>query len=131
MDPSASSSAYAPPKRAGGRPVVILWLRIYAVMTLVVYGSLLALWMRLTQLHAMHDWGAELAGSATLWCVGISALLVGGVFAVTAMVPYKPWGWTVALIAICLGLFGFMALAAIPLLVFWLKPETKAAFGRL
>jgi hypothetical protein len=48
-----------------------------------------------------------------------------------AMVPYKPWGWTVGLLVIGAGLASCMVLFAIPLLVFWLKPETKAAFGRL
>ena len=44
--------------------------------------------------------------------------------------PWKPWGWTWALVAIAFGVVA-SPLFAVPLLVFWFKPTVKAAFGRL
>ncbi len=58
-----------------------------------------------------------------------AALVV--VYGIATFVPFKPWGWTLALLAIALGLPNVSAVFAIPLLVFWLKPSTKAAFALL
>ena len=71
------------------------------------------------------------AGLITTVVLGLIVLGCSSIYAVAAFVPYKPWAWTFGLVAICLGLSSCMALAAVPLLIFWMKPETKAAFGRL
>jgi hypothetical protein len=43
----------------------------------------------------------------------------------------QPWLWTYDLVIICLGMTSACFLpACIPLLIFWLKPETKHYFGR-
>ncbi len=58
---------------------------------------------------------------------------IGALFyAVAALVPRKPWGWTVGLIAVIGMFFPFIITLAlmIPLLLFWLKPETKRAFQK-
>jgi hypothetical protein len=60
----------------------------------------------------------------------LAAALVA-LYGVATFVPFKPWGWSVGLVAIALGLAGGGAIFAIPLLVFWLKPQVKAAFARL
>lgn len=42
-----------------------------------------------------------------------------------------PWLWTYDLVIICLGMTSTCILpASIPLLIFWLKPETKRYFGK-
>jgi hypothetical protein len=117
---------YAPPARSRGRPSVITWFRAYAAVTALLYPGFLGAWLSLAP-----------RGDAAQGQLGVLlvVILVGlaccGFFTVAAMAPYKPWGWTVSLIAICLGLSSCMAPFAIPLLVFWMKPETKAAFRRL
>ena len=126
--------AYEPPGFERGRPAVITWYRVYAVTMLVLYGGFLVLWLLMTPGGPAAAQDGPHAAPATLISlvvVGLVALAIGGFYAIAAMVPYKPWGWTVGLIAICLGLSSCMVLAAVPLLVFWMKPETKAAFGRL
>ena len=69
-------------------------------------------------------------------------LVYGVVLAVTGAVlhsacfsafflPRRPWAWVVHLVLIALGLTSCCTLpASVPLLVWWLKPETQAWFGR-
>jgi CHASE2 domain-containing sensor protein len=129
-DHEARPFGYQPPTTMGGRPAVITWFRVYAWTTLVFIGliGVLAAWQYLAP-------SGPTAGPprsvVILFGLVIVTLAFGSFHAVAATVPYRPWGWTVGLIAICLGLGGCAMFAAIPLLVFWLKPETKAAFGRL
>ena len=120
---------YAPPALERGRPAVIAWFRVYAVTTLFLYVGMIVGWLLLAAGGPDVHHGPDQA--FVLLLIGAFALAFGAFYAVAAMVPYKPWGWTLGLVAICLGLSSCMALAAVPLLVFWMKPETKAAFGRL
>jgi hypothetical protein len=52
-------------------------------------------------------------------------------YVVAAFVPRKPWGWILGLIAIIGSIFPFCitAAGAVPLLIHWLKPETKRYFS--
>ena len=119
---------YEPPPTQRGRPAVITWFRVYAVTTLLLYMAFIGLWMFVssteTTIHSPEQ-------AVILLVVGLVTLFCGGFFAIAAMVPYEPWGWTVGLIAICLGLSSCLVVAAVPLLIYWMKPETKAAFRRL
>ena len=67
--------------------------------------------------------------ASDLWVPGVIGALF---YAAAAFVPRKPWGWTVGLIAVVGMFFPFLITAAlmIPLLLFWLKPETKRAFQK-
>jgi hypothetical protein len=71
------------------------------------------------------------------------AKIMGAVFAVmglTLLIPYaaapflpkKPWAWIVGIVLICIGMTSACCLpAAIPLLIFWLKPENKRFFKKI
>ena len=68
--------------------------------------------------------------------MGLVCLVLGLVFFVPyAFAPFLPrqsWAWVFGLVLICIGLTSTCCLpAAIPLLIFWLKPEMKAFYGRL
>jgi uncharacterized membrane protein len=118
---------YERPSTARGRPAVITWFRVYAIATVLFYVVFIAGWIFASTGPAIHDPDRAL----TLLVIGSVVFLLGAFYAVAAMVPFKPWGWTLGLVAICLGLSSCMVFAAVPLLIFWMKPETKAAFGRL
>lgn len=125
---------YEPPPSQRGRPAVITWFRVYAATTLALYIGFFVLWQFLTpsgpnEVH--RELHPTLAGALTVAVLGFFVLGFAAIFAVGVFVPFKPWGWTVGLIAICLGLSSCTVVAAVPLLIFWLKPQTKAAFGRL
>jgi len=52
-------------------------------------------------------------------------------FAAGPFLPREPWAWIFGLVLICIGLGSACCLPfTIPLLIFWLKPETKSYFGR-
>lgn len=110
-----SPSPYEPPAtRRDARPAVILWFRIYAAVMAFAYLAVC---------------GVAISWSSTalaIVCAGF-ALLNG--FA--AFVPFKPWGWTLALVALALGTASGAFFFAVPLLLRWLEPTTKAAFARL
>lgn len=125
---------YEPPQSSQrGRPSVIMWYRVYASVTLLLYVGFLVLWMLMSNAAFSSTANPESARASAvgMLIVILITLFFGSFFVIAALVPYKPWGWTVGLIAICLGLSSCTMVAAIPLLIFWLKPETKAAFGRL
>jgi hypothetical protein len=124
---------YEPPRSQAGRPAVITWFRIYSATTVLFYLSFFAIWQFMAPSGKAGGRHGHMEPTQLGFLVGIGlfVLLFGGLFAVGALVPYKPWGWVVGLVAICLGLSGCLAPFAIPLLIFWMKPETKAAFGRL
>lgn len=97
-------------------------------MTTALIAGFVVLWATLTPR------GVVLVRTTELWqtaVLAVGGLSFGGFYAIAAMIPRRPWRWTVGLVAICLGLTGCTAPFAIPLLIFWVKPETKAAFGRI
>ena len=52
------------------------------------------------------------------------------IFATAMLLPRVRWAWTYSLVLICLGMGGITLVAAVPLLIFWIRPETQAWFGR-
>jgi hypothetical protein len=132
-----SYAPYAPPgpdsHGRDARPSVILWFRIYAAVMLVASLAILGLALMMgyaaTRPEVALDPGAAgaplVAIVTTLFATALVAL-----YGVATLVPFRPWGWSVGLIAIGLGLVGGSAIFAIPLLVYWLKPDVKAAFAR-
>ncbi len=120
---------YEPPGFGGGRPAVIVWYRIYALAVVALYASIFVLWQ--FWVPSAADGDMTVADATSLMLLGIFGLVFGAFFLLAAFVPYKPWGWTVGLVAICLGLSSCLIVVTIPLLIHWMKPATKAAFGRL
>jgi hypothetical protein len=69
-------------------------------------------------------------------------LIMGGIYAVigtiffvvnliATLLPPKPYNWIVGIVMIALGMTSCCLWpAVIPLLIYWVKPETKAFFGR-
>jgi hypothetical protein len=67
--------------------------------------------------------------------VGALLTCVSGAFLAASAAPFllpaRPWVWIYDLVVICLGMTSACFLpATIPLLIFWIKPEVKAYFGR-
>ena len=78
----------------------------------------------------------ELQGDASPIVIGVIYAIMGLVFAIVFAVglflPRKPWGWIMGIVLIALGMTSVCCLpATIPLLIFWLKPDAKAYFGRV
>ena len=67
--------------------------------------------------------------------MGVIMIILGVVFcvpyALAPFLPRKSGVWVFGLVLICIGLTSLCCLpVCIPLLIHWLKPETKAFYGR-
>jgi hypothetical protein len=128
---------YAPPSRDSARldarPAVIVWFRVYSALMMLLSLGMLGLAL-LKGYQATRPEVALSANGADAPLVAIMlALLCAALVAlygVATFVPFKPWGWSVGLVAISVGLAGGSMLFALPLLVHWLKPRVKGAFAR-
>ena len=114
------------------RPGVVVWFKVYASCMLALYilvavGGVFLL-----------AFSADIAGpeksAPELQLMGAIYGMMGVVFSILfgigMFVPRRTWGWIYSIVLICLGLTSCCTLpACIPLIIFWLKPETKSYFG--
>ena len=142
MTDAPSPSPYEAPntETKSARPAVIFWYRMYAGMIalfsfVAVAGSLWLLIKMGNDAIVDLNTGETIAGGARDKAVFITMIVVGlffgGLHTVAALVPYKPWAWVMGIIVIGLGVTGCTVVFAAPLLFYWIKPTTKAAFQRL
>ena len=115
----------------GGPPKVVTWFKVYAGALCVTYVAVAAFSI---VFFAVSPHELEMP-AVQAHVTGALLLAMGVVLSAACLVPLvaprRPWLWTYDLVVICLGLTSVCCmLASIPLLIFWLKPETKAWFGR-
>ena len=111
-------------------PRVILWFKVYTAFLAFIYlscacASLIFLFVDPVELEM--DAVVARALGAVLLVMGLSLFAA-------CLVPLiarpRPWVWIYDLIIICLGMTSACFWpAVIPLLIFWLKPETKRHFA--
>jgi hypothetical protein len=70
-----------------------------------------------------------------LFIMGVTYSVLGSVlflvFMVALFLPAKPYNWIVGIVMMAIGMTSCCLLpAVIPLLIYWLKPETQMFFGR-
>eukprot|EP00188_Purpureofilum_apyrenoidigerum_P002572 Plantae.Rhodophyta-Purpureofilum_apyrenoidigerum.ctg26398.p1 GENE.Plantae.Rhodophyta-Purpureofilum_apyrenoidigerum.ctg26398~~Plantae.Rhodophyta-Purpureofilum_apyrenoidigerum.ctg26398.p1 ORF type:complete len:127 (+),score=14.04 Plantae.Rhodophyta-Purpureofilum_apyrenoidigerum.ctg26398:168-548(+) len=110
-------------------PGVITWFKIYAgflsfIYFLVAAASLIFFLVDPAELEMQQ---------AEAVVMGVVLLGLGGVFCLAFGIPLflapRPWVWIYDLVIICLGMTSACFwIICIPLLIFWLKPETKEYF---
>ena len=132
-----SSSGAAPfssfdisPDNETGRKT-FFWYRVYCGVMVALYLLTIALGVFLAV--AQPD-TREYNSEETL-VMGIIYAVVGAifflVFAVALFLPRKSYNWIVGIVMMALGLTSCCFVPfLVPLLIYWLKPETKAYFGR-
>ena len=111
-------------------PAAYKWFVVYCVLMALVclLMTLIGLVYLLTEPEP--DMSAE---EATIMGVVFlaSGLLFFLPYAFAPFLPRRSWVWVFGLVLICLGLSSTCCLpVCIPLLIFWLKPEMKAFYGR-
>ena len=113
------------------KPGVLTWFKVYAIGMTVLYLLVAAGGAFLLAM----DWtGDPDVDPVEMRINGIALLVVGPPFAIAFLValflPLRKWAWIYDLVLICLGLTSccFWPIC-IPLLVFWLKQETRQWFG--
>lgn len=108
-----------------------LWYRVYCGFLAVLYLFLTALGIFLAvYTPTTREYNAD----ETL-IMGIIYAIMGGVFfiafGVALFLPRKPYNWIVGIVMMAIGMTSCCFLPfLIPLLIYWIKPETKAYFGR-
>jgi len=108
-----------------------LWYRVYCAAMVVLY---LALTVVGVVLAVVQPDTREYDRDEVL-VMGIIYAVVGAVFflvfAVALFLPPKPYNWIVGFVMMAIGMTSCCCLpAVIPLLIFWIKPETQQFFGR-
>lgn len=113
---------YAPPESGGRLPPAVVLFRVYAALMAVAYGAVAA--------ALVSADGAERVGMDVVYLVAVVPVVLAIAHALAAFVPREPWGWTLGVIVLAVGLPSCGIALAFPLLVFWLRPECRAAFRR-
>jgi hypothetical protein len=123
---------YAAPE---ARPAVIPWFTAYCILMTLLYGVLVVVGVVLLIASATGQTQSR-EDAAVLLFQGILFIALGlplaAVFGVAPFLARRPWVWVYDLVLICWSFTSLCCLpATIPLLIYWIKPETKAWFGRL
>ena len=112
------------------RPPAYKWFVAYCMLMALLYLALAVMGVVFMFIEPDRDMSAaEAKVMASVF------LILGLVFFVPyasgPFLPRQSWAWVFGLVLICLGLTSLCCLpVCIPLLISWLKPETKAFYGR-
>ena len=109
----------------------LFWYRFYLGVMVVLYLFVAAMgvFLAVARPTTPNQSAEEVLITGIVYA--ILGVVFGIVFAVALFLPRKPWNWVVAIVMIALGLTSCCMLPfLIPLLIYWVKPETKAYFGR-
>ena len=113
-------------------PKVLTWFRVYLVVLCLMYAFCVALGVSFV---FFPIFSSKFTSDEDLPTTGWILLIAGILFFVASALPFflkpKSWVWIYDLVVICSGMLSTCLLpACIPLLIFWIKPETKKYFGR-
>lgn len=108
-----------------GKPQVVVWYKIFCGAMAVLYGLLLFLGVFVVNSFPPDD---------EAFIDGILLVILGPSFAIAYGLGFfwdeKPWHWVYGIVLICISLTSCCCFpVSIPLLIYWLKPETKSYFN--
>ena len=111
-------------------PYAHKWFVVYCILMALIYITMAVMGIVYMFIEPDKD-----MSPAEAKLMGIVFLILGLVFfvpyALAPFLPRKRWVWVFGLVLICIGLTSACCLpVCIPLLIFWLKPEMKAFYGR-
>jgi MFS family permease len=114
-------------------PPVLRWHRVYCGLMAALYAACVAMGMAFIYFSDRLADSDNPAGfflfMGALWIV--LGLALAALFAAAFVIPPRPWAWIFHLVLICIGLSSPCCLpVCVPLLIYWLKPETRTYFGR-
>jgi len=122
--------AIAPDNETGRK--TFFWYRVYVAALTFIY-LLVAIFG--VVLVVVQPTGKDAGETAEIFLSGVIAAVLGAILflisAVALFLPRKPYNWIVGMVLIALGMTSCCSLPfVLPLLIYWLKPEPKAYFGR-
>jgi len=107
------------------------WYRVYCAVLALLYLMVIVLGVVL----AVFQPPSREYNPQEMMIMGVIYAVIGAVFflvfAIALFLPPKPYNWIVGIVTLAIGMTSccFIPLV-VPLFIFWLKPETKAFFGR-
>lgn len=108
-----------------------LWYRVYCGVLAALYllVAVMGVLIAVIRPQARHQSAEETLIMGIVYAVlGVIFLLV---YVIALFLPRKSWNWIVGIVMIALGMTSCCTLPfLVPLFIYWLKPETKAYFGR-
>jgi len=115
------------------RPPVVTWQHVYCGLLSAVYA--LCIVMGAAFLLFRNELADAQNPAVGFVVMGVIFAGMGLVFALAfGIAPFlrpAPWLWVYHLVLICLGMTSMCCVPfCVPLLIFWIKPETKAYYGR-
>jgi MFS family permease len=120
----------------GEAPKVVFWFRVYCGFMTAVYtvmGLASIAFIVFSSKIAEHDKDEVPEAFVIAYGVFLVALGLGlaAAFATPFFVAPKPWVWIYDLLLIAVGMTSCACWPiTIPMLIYWIKPETQAHFGR-
>lgn len=108
------------------------WYRVYCAVLICLYLALTVLGLILIFGQSIQT---QEYNPQELMLVGYIYAVLGAIlfllFAVAIFLPPKPYNWIVGIVMMAIGMTSCCFVPfLVPLFIFWLKPETKAFFGR-
>ena len=125
----AFQTVVAPDNQTGRK--TYFWYRIYCSFLAILYSALAVL----GAVAIAGSYGVNVDKPADAFRGGVILLAFGGIFAVIyltgVILSPRPASWIFGIVLIALGMTSVCFLPfVLPLLIFWLKPETQIYFGR-
>lgn len=124
--PPEARAAIRPPT-----PGVWPWFIIYCVAMALVYLAVAALFGAMPFFAEAKDDDERMGLMVVGGLIAVVCLAMMVLFALGPVLPKRPWVWIYNIVLIGLGMTSVCTMAAsIPLLIFWLRPETRRFYGR-
>ena len=133
--PEMPESPELPEPRAPG---VIKWYKVYAGLLAAIYvilflGGIVGL---IFAVRAPSDFWTDADMPPVLFLgylvfLILISLVLGAAYIAAFIIPRKPWAWIYHLVLICIGLSSpcFIPIS-VPLMIYWLRSDAQAYYGR-
>ena len=121
------------PNRQAAKPGVVGWYYAYCAAMALLYLFCIAIGV--AGVVFRNEIADRDSPPEVIALLGVMFAVLGVVlmvaFAAAPFLSPRPWAWIYHLVLIALGMTSACCLpASVPLLLFWIKPETRAYFGR-
>lgn len=114
------------------KPQVCTWFVVYCILMCIMYACVIGLgfaYPKLAELSGESDRMIQATFAGPIY--SIFGVIFFFVYLVALFLRPTPGAWVYDLVLICFGMTSCCCLPiTIPLLIFWIKPNTKAYFGR-
>ena len=108
------------------RPTVIIWFKAYCSLLAIIHLPLLLL--SYGYLCALENEEGLIAMKVLFSALMVISLAVPAMSLLCFFLKRQPWVWVYSLVLICLGMATWLLPFCIPLIIFWVKQNTKVYY---